>query len=325
MSEDQIRHCGYCLKEIKGAEVKKCAGCLRRCYCSRDCQVADWGSKGQTHKLWCKENICEEDLDWEIRDSPGKGLGVFAKRMIPKHTKIMVDKGYRGVQETPSDFLNTLMPHPGSLQEKWDLNSFYTPEGGDNIGIRLARVNFDCRNNATNKFVPDLSTFILIAIRDIQQDEEISIQYYFYNDFSTSKEIRDARETIIKEKWEVNCDSTCICKNSEIKDKIQKAHELDELIPTLPLKTENDVKKSLKHVDDLIKMNQELSSGIMPLSRAYYDGFQIAITHKKTFPLHKKYIEKYLEAMEIVNSKHSQAYSEALQYLKYPNSHRNHY
>ncbi|KAF2069194.1 hypothetical protein CYY_009484 [Polysphondylium violaceum] len=319
------RHCAYCLIEIQGDQIKKCAGCMRRAYCSRECQVTDWTSKGQTHKLWCKEQICEEDIDWEIRQTPHKGLGVFAKRDLPKHTRIMVDRGYRTIQETPFAFIDSLVPTNGTLQEKWDTNSFYTPEGGDNLGIRLARVNHECRNNATNKFVPDLNTFILIAIRDIKQDEEINIQYYFYNDFSTSKEIRDARPSIIKPKWEVDCKPDCICLDQNIRDRIQKAHELDASIPSLPLRTEDQIKNALKQVDTLIEMSQELSSGIMPLARTYYDGFQIAITNKKTFPLHKKYIEKYLEACQVVESKHSLAYREALQYLQTPSSHRNHY
>jgi len=319
------RHCAYCLNSIEGAQIKKCAGCMRRTYCSRECQLADWTSKGQTHKIWCKEQICEEDIDWEIRQTPDKGLGVFALRDLPRHTKIMVDRAYRTVEDTPFVFLNSLVPTNGTLQEKWDTNSFFTPEGGDNIGIRLARVNHDCRNNATNKYVVDLNTFILIALRDIKKDEEISIQYYFYNDFSSSKEIRDARPSIIKPKWEVDCKDTCICRDNNIKERIEKAHQLDASIPSMPLRTEEQIRTALKSVDELIKMGEELGSGIMPLARTYYDGFQISITNRKTFPLHKKYIEKYLEACEVVESKHSLAYREALQYYQTPSSHRNHY
>eukprot|EP01132_Coremiostelium_polycephalum_P008530 gene8530-10485_t len=325
-SNIKLRHCAYCLKEIELDKIKKCGGCLKRVYCSRDCQVADWGVKGQTHKLWCKEKIGEEDIDWEVKETTdGKGLGVFALHDIPKHTKIMVDKAYRSIPEVPLEFINSLMPHPGSLQDKWDLNSFFTPEGGDNLGIRLARVNMDCQNNATNKFIPDLGVFILVSSRDIKKGEEIFIQYYFYNDFSTPKQVRELREKIISDKWDVNCKDSCICKNKEILEKIQKAHELDELIPTLPLRTEEQIRKSLKCVDDLIKMGEQYSPGIMALSRTYYDGFQISITNPKTFPLHKKYIEKYLESCEIIDSKYSQNYQLALQYYQNPKSHRNHY
>ncbi|EGG15857.1 hypothetical protein DFA_09526 [Cavenderia fasciculata] len=322
---EEKRHCAYCLKAISGDEVKKCAGCMRRAYCGRDCQVGDWGNKGQSHKTWCKDKLCEEDIDWEVRETQGKGLGVFAKRMLPKHTKIMVDRGYRTIKETPLDFINSLMPHGGTLQAKWDLNSFFTPEGGDNLGIRLARVNHDCRNNATNKYVTELNSFVLIAIKDIAAGEEITIQYYFYNDFSTIKQVRDIRESIIKPKWDVVCDSTCVCKDAAVVDRIEKAHQLDASIPTMSLRTEADVRKALQAVDNLIAMGEDLSSGIMALSRTYYDGFQLSITNQKTFPLHTKYIEKYLEAVEIVDSKHSNTYAEALRYKTFPESHRNHF
>ncbi|KYR00237.1 hypothetical protein DLAC_03396 [Tieghemostelium lacteum] len=320
------RHCAYCLIPLEADKVKMCGGCKKRSYCSRDCQVNDWGAVGQHHKQWCKEQICEEDIDWEIRETvDGKGLGVFSKRLLPKHTRIMVDRGYRKIEDVPLPFINALMPHEGTLQEKWDLNSFYREESGDNLGIRLARVNHDCRNNATNKFITDLNAFILIAIRDIQEGEEISIQYHFYNDISTSKGYRDAREQVIREKWSVNCLESCICRDKVLAERIQKAHELDSMIPTMPMKTEEQIKRVLKNVDLLLKESEQISNGIMALSRTYYDGFQIAILHKKTYPLHKMYIQKYLESCEIVDSKLSSTYQQALKYYQNPSIHRNHF
>ena len=46
--------------------TNKCGKCGSVWYCSRDCQKKDW----KTHKINCKP--------YEIRESNGKGLGLFA-------------------------------------------------------------------------------------------------------------------------------------------------------------------------------------------------------------------------------------------------------
>ena len=47
-----MQACRWCLTTLEKADAKKCAGCKRASYCSRDCQVRDW--KQGSHKLDCK-------------------------------------------------------------------------------------------------------------------------------------------------------------------------------------------------------------------------------------------------------------------------------
>jgi len=89
----KARHCAFCLN-ICGFPVKRCGGCKKRAYCSRECQLKDWSitGSGQRHKNWCGRYECgEEDVDWEVVPIPNKGLGIRAKKLIPTGFRIIVE------------------------------------------------------------------------------------------------------------------------------------------------------------------------------------------------------------------------------------------
>ena len=67
--------CSYC-KEASKEHLKSCV-CGNASYCSKDCQVKDW----KTHKPSCPLYI--------IRESPGKGRGLFATRKIKEGQVIL--------------------------------------------------------------------------------------------------------------------------------------------------------------------------------------------------------------------------------------------
>jgi len=101
-----IRHCSYCLN-VCGLPIKLCGGCNKRAYCSRECQVKDWSSKGdgQRHVKWCQRHECgEEDVDWEVVPVPNKGLGVRAKKLIPAGLKIIVEPVFSSPNDHPGNF-----------------------------------------------------------------------------------------------------------------------------------------------------------------------------------------------------------------------------
>jgi len=318
------RHCAFCLIEIQGDKINKCGKCNRRAYCSKDCQVKDWtNNTGQNHKIWCDDRICEEDIDWEIRESPGKGLGVFALRDIPKNTKIIVDKGYHSRKEIPLPLLQALTPHNGSLTDKWECNHMYSSEGGENLGVRVSRLNHDCFNNATFKFIADLKVFIIVSCVDIIKDQEITIQYQSYNDVSKNKEYRDERQDVLNEVWNIVCKEDCVCQDKQQYEKIEKAHQVDKFIPRLLKFGESDIIAKLKVIDSNIQLIEDLGGSPMNLLRPYYDAFQISILNKLTVPLSTKYIDRLLEYSEIVNSSHSEEHKTFLKYKQDPSTHRN--
>ena len=69
--------CTYCKADsASGAKLLSCI-CRKASYCSKDCQVKD----RKNHKKFC--------LSYAIRESPGKGRGLFATRSIKAGDVIM--------------------------------------------------------------------------------------------------------------------------------------------------------------------------------------------------------------------------------------------
>ena len=67
--------CNYCKIDTK-EQLKSCV-CKKVSYCSKECQAKDW----KTHKPSCPPFI--------IRESPGKGRGLFATRKIKEGQVIL--------------------------------------------------------------------------------------------------------------------------------------------------------------------------------------------------------------------------------------------
>lgn len=168
---DQIpRHCAFCLIEIIPENVKTCGKCLRRAYCSKECQTLDWkmpkdsdSPRGQGHKKWCGRQYGEEDLDWKIVPIEEKGLGVVALRPIPAKYRIMVD----ACQTRPTDHPGTqdLMPIDGTLEEKFKLNYLGCTSNKAVLCLRLARLNHSCNANASHVYLSNLKVKVRFILK----------------------------------------------------------------------------------------------------------------------------------------------------------------
>jgi hypothetical protein len=70
--------CDFCLVDSKKEQLKSCV-CKKVSYCSKECQAKDW----KVHKPSCPPFV--------IRESPGKGRGLFATRRIKAGDIILED------------------------------------------------------------------------------------------------------------------------------------------------------------------------------------------------------------------------------------------
>jgi hypothetical protein len=177
------RHCALCLKTLSlPASVKLCGGCHKRAYCSKECQRKDWKG-GQGHKNWCQLDCGEEDVDWEIVPFGEKGFGLRAMREFKAFSRIMVDV----VRELNDPTIADLMPLEGSATDNFQLNALGCGELDKSVlCVRIARANHACDGNASHFYDETFDVKILFAERDIQQGEEICINYVAFTDYSDS-------------------------------------------------------------------------------------------------------------------------------------------
>ena len=82
--------------------AKKCGKCCKVHYCCRDCQVKDW----KNHKLNCNP--------FEIKESSGKGLGLFATcdlnigdLIVRENPILYFEGGSIGIINNPETFKET--------------------------------------------------------------------------------------------------------------------------------------------------------------------------------------------------------------------------
>ena len=84
--DETPRVCAWCY--LRGPGMNACGKCRHRFYCSREHQVLDWKNG---HKRWCGK-AGEIDFDYEVKESPGKGMGLFTLRDFKRGEKILVER-----------------------------------------------------------------------------------------------------------------------------------------------------------------------------------------------------------------------------------------
>ena len=221
------RHCAFCLKH---GTCLLCDGCGKRAYCSPTCQTNDWlaDGGGQGHRNWCKFDCGEEDIDWEVRSIPDKGMGLVAKRFLPSKYRIIVEGIHYGPKSHPG--IAELSPVNGTLRQKFENNELggdlRNHNGNNYVALRIARANHSCTPNAAHIYCDTTNCEILYTCRDIQEGEEICISYRFlthiekpseYVGLTLEEEFQSIKETI-KVSWGFSCPSNCACSSSSFAD-----------------------------------------------------------------------------------------------------------
>jgi len=276
------RHCAYCLKLLPVGTAKRCGKCHRRAYCSRDCQKIDWKQKpgSQGHKNWCDLRCGEEDIDWEVKPVPGKGLGIIAKRFIPAKFRIIVEPPRHSDHPGFKDLIG------GTLQEKLLLNQYGRdydegPVADGTLCLRTSRLNHDCDPNSSHQFDPTYDVRILFSERDIQPGEEITITYYPLTGckFGDPKMPAEVRK-ILKDMDGIVCKDDCICRNPEFVKLLCETNKMDREV--LPTAISGDCIGAMEMVEKLLKNHEAMRSCQMSWSRTFEQGFKIGISRHET-------------------------------------------
>ena len=262
----EIRHCALCLQIC--AELYLCNGCSKRAYCSFQCQAQDWPrfGKGQGHVDWCKLDCCEEDIDWQVKPIPGKGLGVVAIKNIAAGRRIMVEHAYTDAGAHPA--IKDLSPAKAGLREKFDWNCTGSPYTSQRyVSLRRSRVNHACQANAVSAFCGATIVSIVLSEREIQTGEEICFNYHpdpillepHNVDISSNAMIEQGVKRYLLQAWGITCPADCFCKSKRANDLIRKAivlnRNIDDIIKTASFEPFSEPDNTLFAILDSIPVN----------------------------------------------------------------------
>ncbi|RDL38986.1 uncharacterized protein BP5553_03326 [Venustampulla echinocandica] len=206
-------------------------------------------------------------LTYEVKLSPGKGLGVFAVQHLHRGTKIIIEaplvsvpvpkmvpgQGFRILDMISSLETAYEVLSPKQQEEFLGLHDFRFPSeqdqnrlltifrsnayntGDSKVGLfpKIARINHSCSPNSGNWWSEKTDRRVIYAARDIEKGEEITVSYIPL--LKTTKD-RQAR----LEQYGFICDCAA-CQSSE-SDK--RRTKIWDLLETLELKFRSPSKKT---------------------------------------------------------------------------------
>lgn len=242
---------------------------------------------------------------YALRDIPGKGQGLIAIENIPKGTQILSEEPVITVPEGQRDdgwlkthisrqvdglskdqrqsflSMHNLYPYQNITEQSLGIirtNSLPIEANGIGGGIFLeaCRINHACDNNAQKHWNQSIKRHTVHALRDIPKGEEITIYYLASN---TSRAIRQKR---LQDKFGFLC-SCRLCslpaeQSQEIDRRLARIDELDDLVGHDGMRM-NFSLRTLRYVDERVRLYNEQGPGDAGLPRAYLDAAQITIAN----------------------------------------------
>ncbi len=141
-----------------------------------------------------------------VKESQVHGSGVFAKKVIPKGTRIFE---YKGLRVSKEDLATDLVKGLTSMIYVLNLNET-TAIDGERGGNEARFINHSCSPNCEVMYFNEIP--YIYAMKEILEDEELNFDYKlgFYEDVELSAEEK-------KERFPCNCGSQD-CRGTLIKN-----------------------------------------------------------------------------------------------------------
>jgi hypothetical protein len=231
-----------------------------------------------------------------IKESPGKGFGLFASCKLKRGELILEEKPlfkvnyYQNQNETDKK-ISKLSPEAKKIFN--ELTDCHSPKSPTPYGIvqtnalplgnyatqggifpLLSRINHSCLPNVHHNWNPYKEMETIYAIRDIEQEEEILTSYIdLYND-------KDTRQQLLKSSFNFNCN----CELCSIKDETKRRKsdirrnilkQLDEEIPNTANIDPNLSLQKCQQILDILKQ-ENLDYEASYVGRVAYDAFSIS-------------------------------------------------
>ena len=295
------QQCAFCYKRQADSSSRflHCARCGKRMLCSRECQRADWKAG---HKIWCGKSG-ELGHDFTIRESAGKGMGLFALHTFHRNEAVMVERPIARLcyNDTLTDALlqpalaelseselaafRRLAPVGGTDVQKRNKNAFALREKVDRgmsaIFINMSRANHDCIGNCSRRYDEEQGLRCMRASRTISAGDEITLSYtplYSEHTLNFARSI-EARQSYLQDNHGFACGCKA-CTDPDITQKVQQVGELFERVKHLTHVMQLDA--ALRAGQENVRLLDELQIDDGMVAFAYSDLFQIAILRRKT-------------------------------------------
>jgi hypothetical protein len=281
---------------------------------------------------------------YTIQEIAGKGRGVLAATFIPKGTRIIcepplfrVPRGGRSKEQLHETVLKAITGLEEEQRQQFlALHNAFRDESGPELGrvrtnalplgsdateggifLDSSRINHSCVQNAQNTWNEDLQKLTIHALRDISEKEEITI---FYLPDRPSRQLRCAA-LLSSFRFPCSCNLCSMpsdkCQRSD--ENLDEIKRLDELIGdgiaifSTPLQALHNVRKLLALLD-----NEGITDASVP--RAYYDAFQIAVTHGDLARA-SIFAERAASSRIVMEGKDSRTVQKMEKYAKDPSEH----
>ena len=271
--------CGFCKIDTK-EQLKSCV-CKKVSYCSKECQTKDW----KTHKPSCPPFI--------IRESPGKGRGLFATRKIKEgqiildeyplltwnvgmsfnefgttqfpimddDTKAMVlelNPGLLCCEEAPNDEMSKIYRIvTGNSSRICEEKDLYTNTNEAGLYNNISLINHGCVTNAFPSWVMgDFKRQQVRAIMTIEKDQEILISYREEEEFICGS--RESRRQFLLVAGGFLCQcSECSLKGEDLEENERMREVIREKQAEIRQLVRRDYLSSRKSVKKAMKSSQQ--------------------------------------------------------------------
>ena len=311
------RRCAFCQKE--SFDMKTCSGCKKRAYCSVACQKLDWGTsgKGQGHKIWCKLDCCEEDIDWKVQEAPGKGL--VALNDIPPLTRIIVERGQTWEEARNNPLLAQMSPQNESLETKFQNNAVHLeilPTGkrlSGSVFFKISKANHSCEPNTATWKVDNNS--VLYSKCQIRKGEEICFSRRPLHQVTLTKLppvlFLHHNSLVLQSRWNIFCPKNCVCKTSNFLEVATKAQKLKIDIVKFG-RSENfyQMLVACRGFLALFKSEPKLLGAVAWIIDALQQAYLLCLATKKTEAEAKDHMETLLNLLTSIE--HSTSYQSSI-------------
>ncbi|KAJ4373764.1 hypothetical protein N0V83_002503 [Neocucurbitaria cava] len=242
---------------------------------------------------------------YALKDVLGKGKGIVAIENISKGTRILSEEPVITTPEYQQDdewlkshlsqqvdvlsepqrqsflSLHNLYPFQNIVEQSLGIiRTNALPIEADGIGggifLEASRINHACDNNAQKAWNQCIKRHTVHALRDIAKGEEITI---YYLGLDSSREVRQKK---LEDKFGFLCSCRLCSLTTELSQKndemLERIDYLDDLIGRDGMQMKFFL-RTLRYVDERVRLYNEQGPGNSGLPRAYLDAAQIAIAN----------------------------------------------